>query len=152
LPASTPNEQVDALFDSNTTIGSSTAGTDTLRTFLIAANIPFDAPLGANTILVQGRDSGASVICPVDVVPAAAPAPVRTPTPTAVPFRTATPVLTTGVVLPKTGLPVWVMALFALTLVELGAGLVVFADGKRDVPAVLPQIRRLFGRRRRILR
>ena len=113
-------------------------GVDSSGHFQVAATIPTTARLGANTVLARGTRAGVvtgSAFCdPINVLAAAAAA-----TPRPLTIGTTTP---TGVTLPRTGMPIWAFVALAATLLEVGVGLVLFADSRRRVPVLIPQVRR----------
>ena len=113
-------------------------GVDSSGHFQVAATIPSTAKLGANTVLARGTRAGVvtgSAFCdPINVLAAAAAA-----TPRPLTIGTTTP---TGVTLPRTGMPIWAFVALAATLLEVGVGLVLFADSRRRVPVLIPQVRR----------
>jgi hypothetical protein len=115
------------------TVGSD--GVDSNGTYIVAATIPSNAALGANTVVARGN-TGATATCSLNVVSAA------TPTSTS-----GTSGTSGTVTLPRTGMPMSALLALGLTMVEAGAGLILLTDRRRANPILLPHVRRFIGRR-----
>src|SRR4029077_14533188 len=118
---------VTLLFNGVTNIGSD--GADDGGTYLVTGTIPASAKLGANTVVARGL-AGSTVVsatCGVNVLSSAATS-----------SGTAT--------LPRTGVPTSVLIAVGVTMVELGAALLVYTDRRRAQPVIGPWLQRAIHR------